>query len=208
MVQWLLILFALIGTLLAIKKSTFYKMWALLFNITVSIYLSVILSGVITRMIPKDVAGIEYQKSACILAVAVIIFGTLQAISVSFITSDHEISFPNLFEQIGTCVLGFLSGWFVMAFVAFLICIMPFSKNSVFIKGTSRTGNIKSSVGHVVAICNLVSNISIQRHKNQARDIVYSLTLTSPDSKESANEEKTDDKMTPLNLLKSDVDAE
>ena len=108
MAFWILILFAAGGAILAFKKSDFYRMWAIVFNIFIAIYLSIMLSLWITSMIASDSAGIQYQKAACIVAVAILVFGVLQAISVNFITTDSEITFPKLFDSICAASLGVL----------------------------------------------------------------------------------------------------
>ena len=204
----LLVMFAAVGALLAFKKSTFYKMWATLFNITIAIYLSVMFSGAVTGMIPEDIAGIEYQKAACILGIAVIIFGILQSISVSFITSGCDITFPGLLDNIGTSLLGFLSGWLVMSFLLFLICIMPFSRQLSLmhcINGSEK--NTKTSVAPVVTVCNFVSNISLQRYRGKAQEVVYHLTI----KQDTFEKEKTDssiNEQSPLYYLKNDQETE
>ncbi|MCF7955621.1 MAG: hypothetical protein K9M75_07460, partial [Phycisphaerae bacterium] len=64
MAFWISILFAAGGATLAYKKSDFYRMWAILFNTLIAIYLSVMLSPWIISMIPSGTPGLQYQKVA------------------------------------------------------------------------------------------------------------------------------------------------
>jgi len=82
---------------------------------------------------------------------------------------------------------------------------MPFSKTTSFMKSIGGTNDkIKSSVGHVVAICNFVSNISIQRYPDQAKNTVYELTIKDPEEQDKENKSDTDEEITPLHYLKPD----
>ena len=62
MAFWILTLFAAGGAMLAFKKSDFYRMWAIVFNIFIAIYLAIMLSPWIISMIPSGTAGLQYQK--------------------------------------------------------------------------------------------------------------------------------------------------
>ena len=175
MAFWILTLFAAGGAVLAYKKSDFYRMWAIVFNIFIAIYLSVMLSPWITSMITQDTAGLEYQKVACIIFVAILVFGVLQAISVNFITTNNQITFPKLFDSIGASTLGFLGGWFVSSFVLLMICIMPFAKKPFMqsLTGDKTAGRL--AVTPVVALCDFVTAASIQPPQGKPRIVINEL---------------------------------
>ena len=172
MTFWLLVLAGAAGAVLAYKKSNFYKMWAILFNIFIAVYLSVMISPLIVKMIPEDISGLEYQKAACILGVAVIVFGILQAIAVNLITGVCDVTFPKLVDTIGIPALGFFSGWFVCAFLLFLVTIMPVSQKG-FLQETFPSDGV--AVSSVAGLCSVTSNVSLQRYNYKHRQIIQSL---------------------------------
>lgn len=189
---WILILFATGGAILAFKKSDFYRMWAIVFNIFIAIYLSIMLSPWITSMIPSDTGGLQYQKAACIMVIAVLVFGVLQAISVNFITTNSEITFPKLFDSIGASSLGFIGGWFVSSFVLLMICIMPFADKPFLKSLTGDKAAGRLAVTPVVALCNFVTAVSIQPPQEKPKAVIKELINPKPaDGEENEPEEVT-----------------
>jgi hypothetical protein len=191
MAFWISILFAAGGATLAYKKSDFLRMWAILFNTFIAIYLSIMLSPWIISMIPSGTAGLQYQKVACIVAIAVLVFGILQAITVNFITIDCEITFPKLFDSIGVATLGFIGGWFVSSFVLLMICIMPFSKKPSIDTLTGENTANKLAVTPVVALCDFLTACSIQAPEGKPRYVINE--LINPQPVDENETEKTDE---------------
>jgi len=171
MIFWVLVIFGAAGAFLALRSCNFYKMWAILFNIIISIYISVMVSPFIIKMIPSDISGLDYQIAACVLLIALLLFGILQAIAVNFFTGDCEIKFPKLFDSIGSAILGFLSGWFTVSFLVLIVCIMPFMKG----KSTPQK-HCELAVKSIETSSNIISTLSLQRYKGQAHEIVQNLT--------------------------------
>jgi len=194
MAFWFLILFAAGGAVLAYKKSDFYKMWAIVFNVFIAIYLSIMLSPWIISMIPDGTSGLQYEKAACIAAVAILVFGVLQAITVNFITIDTEITFPKLFDSIGASALGFLGGWFVASFILLMICIMPFAEKP-FMKGiTGEKAAGRLAVTPVTALCDFVTAVSIQPPEGKPRRVIDKL-INRKDADKNENELGTEYEM-------------
>lgn len=189
MTFWLIVLFAAGCATLAFKKSDFYRMWAIVFNVFIAIYISIMVSPWIISMIPSGTAGIGYQKAACIICIALLVFGLLQAITVNFITTDSEITFPKLFDSIGVLVLGFIGGWFISSFVLLMISIMPFAETPFLEKVTGRETANNLAVKPVVTLCNFVTAISIQAPEGKPYQVINELvnpdTLETPEAKTS-----------------------
>lgn len=199
MIFWLLVLFGGVGAFLAFRSGNFYKMWAILFNIIIAIYLSIMVSPFIITMIPSDIAGLDYQIAACVLGIAILIFGILQTIAVVFLTGDCEIKFPKLFDSIGSSIFGFLCGWFAVSFIVLVFCIMPFMKSE---NRPDKPGQL--AVKSVVTASNFISSISIQRYNGQAQKIIDKLTseiLSKPKNTYEKVEEDQYDTLEPRDQL-------
>ena len=157
MVFWLGILAGGLFTWLAIKIG-FYEMWALLFNIVISIYTAIFLSPVILNIIPE--AGDIPCSNA--LALAVLGGGTffiLYGITYVFLTGQFKVSFPKLFDILFTGILGFLAGFLVLSFAALVITLTPISQNR-FVKqvGFNRHSQ-QANLSYICFWCDLVNSI-------------------------------------------------
>jgi len=128
MAFWLGIFIGGIFAFIAIKIG-FYEMWATLFNIVISIYLAVFLRPMITNI--AAIGDTPYNNALIILATAIVSFLILHGIAYIFLTGQFTISFPKLFDTLGTGLLGFLAGFLVWSFVSFLIGITPISQNTI-----------------------------------------------------------------------------
>jgi hypothetical protein len=159
------LLFAVIGIRLG-----YYRIWALLFNILVSIYLAVMLAPVIPGLIP-NVKDFHYRYPAFVIAAAIIIFAALQSFAI-YLIGTFEASYHRKFDLISSAVLGFISGYLLGAFVFFVICLIPFTKPNLISwqdKSTARASQ------PVISACNLIGNISIHVCDNTACGVVDKL---------------------------------
>ncbi len=157
MVFWLGILTGGLFTWFAIKIG-FYEMWALLFNIVISIYTAIFLSPVILNIVPE--AGDIPCSNA--LALAVLGGGTffiLYGITYVFLTGQFKVSFPKLFDILFTGILGFLAGFLVLSFAALVITLTPISQNR-FVKqvGFNRHSQ-QANISYICLWCDLVNSI-------------------------------------------------
>jgi hypothetical protein len=157
MVFWAGILAGGIFAWFAVKIG-FYEMWALLFNIVISIYVTVFLTPVIVNIIPA--ASETSCGNALTMATAVIgIFLIMQGITYVFFTSQFSVSFPRIFDTLGAGVLGFLAGLLVWGFAALLFSLTPFSQNP-FVKDIGFGCRIKqTNVPYISWWCNVVNSI-------------------------------------------------
>jgi len=65
------------------------------------------------------------------LAIAIASFAILHGLTYVFLTSQFSISFPKVFDVLGTGLLGFLAGFLVWSFLSFLICVTPLLENEI-----------------------------------------------------------------------------
>jgi len=191
MIFWFAVVAGVIFAVIGIRKS-FFPMWAMLFNILVSIYLSIMLSPLIVQIRP-DLEQLRYYLAACVAVIAVMVFVILQVITTSFLAELSESLCPRFFDNIGAGILGFLSGYVVFGFVFLVICIMPFSKLP-FMKGFCGDGiSTPTGVRPVVKACNFVATASMQIYSDTAGGVVDWLTAPQSDSEYSPAEAKEPD---------------
>ncbi len=157
MVFWIGILVGGAFAWFTIKRG-FYETWALVFNIVISIYLAVFLGPVIADVVPSA-GDTLYGNALCMLATAIGSFLILHGISYTFLTGQFSISFPKVFDTLGTGFLGFLAGFLIWSFVGLVICITPISQNS-FVKEIGFSGQFQqTSVSYISRFCNLVNAV-------------------------------------------------
>ena len=152
------LVFALIG-----YKKTWYPSWALLFNILISVYTSIMITPQIVDNVPFiRVYLSSFSYSAFALTSAVIIFAVMQLLTFKFFTSVYVISFPKLLNTIGSAVLGFLTGSVIAGFLFFLINITPLSDFPA-VRSFTQDRQISDKTNNVMlTTCNFVHNISLQ----------------------------------------------
>jgi len=191
MIFWFAVVAGVVFAVIGIRKS-FFPTWAMLFNILISIYLSIMLSPLIVQIRP-DLDQLRYYLAACVAVIAVMVFVILQVITTSFLADISESLCPKFFDNIGAGILGFLSGYVVFGFVFLVICIMPFSEPS-FMKGILGDGvSTPSGVKPVVKACNFVATVSMQCYSDTAGGVVEWLTAPESNSEYSpAGTEQTD----------------
>ena len=126
MVFWIAILVGAIFLWLALKLG-FYETWIMLFNIVISIYMALFLKPVITEYLPP-MGDSQYCCALTIIATAVASFFILQGLSYVFLTSQFNITFPKVFEVLGSGLLGFLAGFLVCSFLTLNIALTPVPK--------------------------------------------------------------------------------
>jgi len=159
----------------------FYEMWAMLFNIVISIYIAVFLTPVIIDIIPA--AGDTSYGNALTMATAAIgVFLILYVITYLFLTGQFKVSFPRIFETLGAGVLGFLAGFLIWSFAALLIWTTPVSQNT-FLKNTGFGGRIRqTSVPYISRWCNLVHSIVSSPENEITSEQIINQMLNSAES--------------------------
>ncbi|MHC4395453.1 MAG: hypothetical protein ACYS1A_07330 [Planctomycetota bacterium] len=180
----------LVGVLLAVVgiKAGFYSMWAVVFNILISIYLGVMLCPTIIGLVP-DIGDSRYHHGGCVGGVAVVVFAIFQTITVNFLTGaetvkkdEEPICFPKMFNIIGAGLLGFLSGYIVCGFVLFVLLIMPISKEPIVKDFCEQSGFAAQSVKNV---CGFVGSVSLQTYEEADPREVVDWLMTVPEAEKS-----------------------
>jgi len=165
----LIIAVALIFTVLGIRLG-YYRTWALLFNILVSIYLAVMLAPVIPGLLP-NVKDFHYRYPIFIIIAAIIIFAILQSFTI-YLIGAFEASYHRKFDIISSALLGFISGYLLGAFIFFVICLVPSTKPK-FISWQDKS--TYQAAQPVVSACNFIGYISIHACDNVACGLVDEL---------------------------------
>jgi uncharacterized membrane protein required for colicin V production len=157
--------FAVIGI-----RMGYFRVWVMLFNILVSIYLAVMLAPVVPGLIPY-VRDFRYRYPAFIIVAAIIIFAVLHSIAISLMKT-FEASCHRIFDLVSSAVLGFISGYLLTAFVFFIICLIPLEKPwfvSWQDKSTAKAGQ------PVISACDFIGYISIHACEDAAGGVVHKL---------------------------------
>jgi len=180
MVFWFAVLIGVVFLVVGIKKRL-YPMWAILFNILISIYLGVMLSPVANELIFGSESS-AYHKAGCVGGIAAAVFAILQTIAVCWLTGKFSVSFPRLFNNIGSGFLGFFAGYLTVTFLFFIVCIMPFSSEQPVAKKICELGGSKQiAAKSVKKACGLVGGLSLQLKADAAGKIIDK--LIQPESK-------------------------
>jgi len=157
MVFWLGILTGGLFIWFAMKIG-FYEMLAILFNIVISIYVSIFLTPVILDIVP-EAGDIPCSNAFASAVLAVGTFFVLYGITWVFLTGQFKVSFPKLFDTLFTGVLGFLTGFLVLSFAALVITITPISQNR-FVKQVGLNRNSQhANISYICWWCDLVNSI-------------------------------------------------
>ena len=181
MVFWIGILVSGAFAWFAIKRG-FYETWTLVFNIVIAIYLAVFLGPIIANIVPA-VRDTAYNNALTMLATAIGSFLILHGISYTFVTGQFSISFPKIFDTLGTGFLGFLTGFLVWSFVSLLICITPISQNS-FVKEIGFSSQFQqTSVSYISRFCNLVNAVVSSQDNEHTTQQALSGLLKNAESK-------------------------
>jgi len=126
------------------------------------------------------------------IAIAAASFLILYGISYTFITSQFSVSFPKVFEILGSAFLGFLAGFLVWSFASLLILITPISQNSLVKEmGFSRSQSEQSNA-YICSWCNLVNKVAaLEGNKYTAKEAISEL-LKSAEVKSPAKTKTTE----------------
>ena len=175
MVFWAGILAAAFFAWLAVKIG-FYETWTMLFNIVISIYLSVFLTPVITTMVPAA-SDTAYGNALTLITVAAGAFLILHGVSYSFLTGRFSVWFPRPIDNVGSGLLGFLAGFLVWSFVTLVISVSPLSQTG-FARDISLTSAVEqSSVPYVAWWCDMVNAAAAAGDNKQTTRQVISKLL-------------------------------
>ncbi len=130
MMFWLAILAGALFVWLAVRLG-FYETWTLLFNIIVSIYVSVFLTPILAEFAPTPGGASSYHTALCLIVLAGGCFALLQGLSFVFLTGQFRIPFPRVFDVVFSGILGFIAGVLVLSFVALVLTTTPLGSHRI-----------------------------------------------------------------------------
>ncbi len=119
MLFWMTLGIGILTGLLGLKLRWFEAM-ALLFNLTMGVYLGLYATPWVAVLVPSAVE-IPYGMALTALMVCLIGFGILQTITFLFITGQFAVYFPKFLDLPGGGICGFLAGFLVLSFASILI---------------------------------------------------------------------------------------
>ena len=157
MVFWIGILAGALFAWFAFKLG-FYDTLVILFNIVISIYTAVFLTPVIIDFIPAT-ADIPYGNVLTLTALAAGIFFILFGISYTFIIGQFNVSFPKIFDVLFAPLLGFLTGFLLLSFAAFLISVTPISQNKYAKEIGLNRYSQQANISYLCWWCDLVHSV-------------------------------------------------
>jgi hypothetical protein len=164
MVLWLTIFISGLFILLALKKG-FYEIIILFFNILIPVYIAIFLTPTVLEFIPAAVFT-KYNIILAMIVIAASAFTILYGINFVFLTSRFKVTFHKVFDLLFTGLIGFMTGFLVSSFIAFLICVTPFSQTD-FVKrfGFGREAQ-KYNISYMCKLCDLV-NFAVASKENK-----------------------------------------
>jgi hypothetical protein len=160
----------------------FYTIWAMLFNLLISIYLGVMLSPTVAGFMPtlfpagtrQTEGNFWYVYAVIVAGVALVSFMILQITSMTYFTGTFNISLPKLLENLGALVAGFLAGYVLWGFICFLVLIMPVSKDQpLLLKSFTADQQSKEiSMPTISKVTNIINAVSLQPNRPQVRSVI------------------------------------
>ncbi|MHC4241949.1 MAG: CvpA family protein [Planctomycetota bacterium] len=157
MVFWLGILTGGLFIWFAIKIG-FYEMLAMFFNIVISIYVAIFLTPVILDIVP-EAGDIPCSNALALLVLGAGTFFILYGITWVFLTGQFKVSFPKSFDILLAAILGFLAGFLVLSFAAFVITITPISQNRFVRQVGLNRNSQQANISYICFWCDLVNSI-------------------------------------------------
>lgn len=109
-------------------KIGFFETWAMVFNITIAIYLAIFLKPVVADHLPAA-SQTPYSLALTMLVTAVAVFAILHGITYVAFTSQMRITFPKIIDTFGSGILSFFAGLLIWNFVYLLISVAPLCEN-------------------------------------------------------------------------------
>ncbi|AQQ72207.1 hypothetical protein SMSP2_02588 [Limihaloglobus sulfuriphilus] len=165
MVFWISAVIALAAALY-FKKAGFLYAWAALFNVVIAIYCSLVVTAALGKWQPDAIPN-GWTRAAVFFVFAVIIYTILFLIAKSVIGSEGSLYLGAAIELCGGFALYFLTVFFAVNFVVFVLCITPAIEHTPFLSGFDKSAVTRSSELSVKAACGIVEKFSIQ--DNDAR---------------------------------------
>ncbi len=159
MVFWIAILAGILFVWLAVRLG-FYASWVLLFNVVISIYVAIFLAPLIMDFAPIGGGAALYGTALSMLVLAGGCFAILQGLSYVFLTGQFNIPFPRTFDIVLSGVLGFVSGFLILSFVALVLTTTPLAQQKVVSSIGFSEQSQRANISCVARCCDLIHTIA------------------------------------------------
>lgn len=158
MVFWIAVLTGALFVWLAVRRG-FYETWVLLFNLIVSIYVSIFLAPMVARFVPMP-GGAAWCTAISMFVLAGGVFAILHGLSWVFLTGQFSIRFPPLFDVVFSGILGFTAGFLILSFAALTLSTTPLAEHKIVTTlGLGRQGQTANIVG-IARCCDLIHSVA------------------------------------------------
>ena len=182
MIFWAGILAGVISTWLAIKKG-FYETLVMLFNIVISVYLSIFLTPVIADFIPSANDTL-YCNALALTVIAIGTFLVLYGITYVFLTGQFKVKFPKIFEILFTGLLGFFIGFLLLSFAAFIMTVTPISQNRFISQIGFNKQSQQANISYICWWCDLVNAVVASSDEKITCEFIMDELLKSAEQKD------------------------
>ena len=180
MLFWLCLVIGILFGWLGLKKGLYVAI-AMLFNLMIGVYVSVLATLRILYMNP-EYGQSGYYAAMTMFFLSIIIFGVLQLIAWFYFLHDIEEYFPKLIEQLGGAICGFLFGYLLLSMAVLSICIMPFSRQKIPLV-PQREKMIEFSRSPVIKVCDFIGFYSLEYFDGQPDVVIEALLSIEQDKK-------------------------
>ncbi len=181
MLFWIGILTGGLFTLLAVKRG-FYETLVMLFNVVISIYVSIFLTPVVLNFFPGANDTI-FSNTFSLSIIAIGTFLILYGIAYTFLTGQFRVTFPKIFDILFAGLMGFLAGFLIFSFIVLVITVTPLSRNRFISQiGFNKTSQ-QTNLSYICFWCDLVNKVAAKDEKITSKSVIDEI-LRNTDLKE------------------------
>lgn len=137
-----------------------FTMFAAVFNLLLSIHISVLSTPLIVRSTPDLEMG--YYAAFSLLLMTIFLFALLQGFTWYFFLRGQDILFPELFDKVGGAGLGFAAGYAALGVLVLGFCMMPISRAD-YAKGVLPVASLdRFGADTAQRVCNFMASCSLE----------------------------------------------
>jgi uncharacterized membrane protein required for colicin V production len=200
MIFWAGVLAGVITTWLAIKKG-FYETLVMLFNIVISVYVSIFLTPVIVKLFPAA-NDTPYGNALTLTVIAIGTFMALYGVAYVFLTGQFKVKFPKIFDVLFTGLFGFFIGFLILSFAAFVITVTPISQNRFISQIGFNKKSQQTNISFICRWCDLVNKVAASPDENITCESIMDELIKSAEQKEPDN---TNEPAEPNDTITDDI---
>ena len=182
MIFWAAILAGVISTWLAIRKG-FFETMVMLFNIVISVYVSIFLTPVIIKLFPAA-NDTSYGNALSLMVIAIGTFMVLYGIAYVFLTGQFKVKFPKIFEIIFAGLFGFFIGFLILSFAAFVMTVTPISQNRFISQIGFNKQSQQANISYICMWCDLVNKVAASPDEKITCESIMDDLIKSAEQKE------------------------